>query len=78
MLSEGRMAIAIEQRLSIAPEDLIATMARPDTLLTGSLMAMIAVALMFDDDDRPPAPSPDSDGEPDLELTDTVRPRRSR
>jgi hypothetical protein len=53
-------------------------MARPDTLLTGSLMAMIAAVLVFDDDDGPPAPAPGSDDEPDLELTETVPPRRSR
>lgn len=35
-------------------------MARPDTLLTGSLMEIIVVALMFDDDDGS-TPAPDDD-----------------
>jgi hypothetical protein len=36
-------------------------MARSDTLLTGSLMAVIVMALVFDDDENGPAPSPSDD-----------------
>ena len=38
-------------------------MARPDTLLTGSIMAMIAVALLFDDGENGQQP-PVAGGEP--------------
>ena len=54
-------------------------MARPDTLLTGSLMAMIAMAVVFDDYENRPAPSSSDDelarGE---EGVDADRPRKPR
>jgi len=58
-------------------EELISKMARADTLLTGSIVAMIAIALLFDDEDGPPS-APDDSDEPDTELTEAARPRRSR
>jgi hypothetical protein len=36
-------------------------MVRPDPLLTGSIMAMIAIALVFDDDEEGPRSTPSDD-----------------
>ena len=55
-------------------------MARTDTLLAGSLMAVIAMALVFDDDENRPAPS-SSDDEPVQgleEAVDSDPPRKRR
>ena len=53
---------------------------RPDIRLAGSIMVMIAIALVFDDDG--PSSTPSSDAEKERELTDAdktqVRPRQPR
>ena len=46
-------------------------MARADTLLTGSIMTMITMALMFDDDENGSTPPPNDDAlDPGGEETD--------
>ena len=55
-------------------------MSHPDTLLNGSIMAMVAMTLVFDDDeDGSPSTPSGADGlAPDAIKTGSNRPRQSR
>ena len=52
-------------------------MSHPDSLLNGSIMAMIAMALVFDDDEDASPSSPNAD-EAAPDKTGSARPHRSR
>lgn len=52
-------------------------MANPDTLLTGSIMAVIVVALLFDDEDKPALRDDELEAGREVEV-DPDRPPKAR